>query len=346
MSEDEFGTRLREQDGKTWDSWPAEVTVDRDISVQKVRAFVHSAKSRVPCRLPAGISIDDPVKTILRNLDLLIGDRPTNAALLLFGSNPQRVFRSASIRAGYFRNNDDFDLFPECPGTLFEQLEPALRQIQEAYPVRVTFPSGGDVLRRAETPAFPSGALREAVVNALIHRDYTCFGSEIEVKMFADSVWIANPGGLMPHVTLEELSIKPHTSERRNPLLAKICYMDHLVEQYGTGTTRIFDECRRGGFPPPEFVNTGSGFRVTLRRQVATQVDLPPEKLHARQQLAMRHVAVNGSITPAEYQRLTGVSDRTTSRELSQLVKGGLLERKGKRHDLRYSRPARVSDIP
>jgi len=347
MSEDEVAVRLRVQTGKTWDEEPADATIERDISLSKVHAFIRSAKELKPCRLPKDISVRHPLRVILRNLDLLAEGRPTNAAVLLFGKQPQRFYPSACIRAGFFRDNNDFDMFPDCGGTIFEQIEHVIQQVESSYPTRMTFPSEVRKLtdRRKETPAFPPAALREAIVNAAIHRQYLHPGMEIEVKMFPDFIWVSNPGGLPPDVTLAALKVKPHTSSRRNPLIAKICYMNHVVERYGTGTTRMIDECRKGEYPPPEFNDTGGTFQVTLRRQIITQpsVSAVVGEPDSRQHMAMQHVATHGSITPAEYQRLLEVSDRTASRELANLVKAGLLERKGKREGLRYVLKRKVS---
>lgn len=340
MSEDEVAVRLRAQTGKTWDEEPADATIERDISVSKVRAFIRSAKELKPCRLPKQISARHPLPVILRNLDLLADACPTNAAILLFGKQPQRFYPSACIRAGFFRDNNDFDMFPDCGGTIFEQIEHVIQQVESSYPIRMTFPSEVRKLtdRRKETPAFPPAALREAVVNAAIHRDYMHPGMEIEVKMFPDFIWVSNPGGLPPDVTLAALKIKPHISSRRNPLIAKICFMNHLVERYGTGTTRMIDECREGGFPMPEFNDTGGTFQVTLRRQVIAQqvADVLASEWNSRQQAALQHVAAHGSLTPVDYQKLTGVSDRSARRDLKQLVNAGLLKREGTREGLRY----------
>lgn len=124
----------------------------------------------------------------------------------------------------YFRSNDDSTAYPDCTGTLFEQIHTTRRQIESANPPALTVgvvmsspapPSGLDGATQRERAPYPAAALREAVTNAVVHRDYLRAGAEVAVKRFADRLVIANPGGLLPGVTSEALRRSPHRSERR-----------------------------------------------------------------------------------------------------------------------------------
>lgn len=163
----------------------------------------------------------------------------------------------------YFRTINDFTAYPDCTGTVFEQIEAALRQVESANPPTMSFrvsgraASGVGVAERSmrtETMPYPVLALREAITNAVVHRDYMRPGAEVEVKMFADRLVVSNPGGLLPGVTIEALRQSPHRSERRNPLVAATLFADYWVERYGTGTTRMIELCRAAGLPEPEFM--------------------------------------------------------------------------------------------
>jgi ATP-dependent DNA helicase RecG len=251
---------------------------------------------------------------------------------LLFGRNPQRYIRGACIRAGFFRDVNDFDQFPDCAGSLFAQIEAALRHIAGVYPTRLTFPSsvreGRD--RRRETESYPAVAVLEALVNAAVHRDYERPGVEIEVKMYPDHISVWNPGGLLPGMTLKDLTAAPHASARRNPLIAQVAFIDHWVERYGTGTTRMIEACRAGGLPDPEFSERSGGFQVVLRRDIWTNDRLASLGLNARQITAVMRLKTRGIISNADYQRTVGVSRRTAANDLRRLVAAGVFLREGR----------------
>lgn len=341
MAEEEAAERLVAQAGRTWDALPADATLETDINPEAVRAFVRRASGREHPRLPSGVRETDPIDVILGNLDLLAADgRPTHAAVLLFGRRPQRFVRAAVVRMAYFRSNDDFTAYPDCEGTLFEQIDAALRQIESANPPTLavgTTPSssgGLDGASRRERVPYPAAALREAVTNALVHRDYLRAGAEVEVKMFADRLVIANPGGLLPGVTLEALRRAPHRSERRNPLVAATLFTAYLVERYGTGTTRIIEACRTAGLPEPEFEADAGAFSITLRRVISAAERWAGAGLTPRQLAALEvldDAGPSGRLTNAEYQQRFGVSRETAKRELDALTRLGALSRVGTR---------------
>jgi ATP-dependent DNA helicase RecG len=115
----ELQSFILQQTGQTWDSLPAAATLD-DIDPEKVLAFIRSAHSRDQQRLPDGIRETDPVELNLDKLELLKNSKPTNAAMLLFGREPQRLCRHARTRVFYFRDINDFDEYPACTGTVGE----------------------------------------------------------------------------------------------------------------------------------------------------------------------------------------------------------------------------------
>lgn len=324
-----------------------------------MRVFVRRAAGREHPRLPSGVRDTDPVDVLLGNLDLLAPDgRPTNAAVLLFGRRPQRHMRAVVVRMAYFRSNDDFTAYPDCAGTLFEQIDAALRQVESANPpalavgavpvgAETSAPGGVERAARRERAPYPAAALREAVVNAVVHRDYLRAGAEVEVKMFADRLVVSNPGGLLPGVTLEAPRRSPHRSEWRNPLVAATLFTDYLVERYGTGTTRIIEACRAAGLPEPAFEADAGAFSVTLRRVVRAVERWAGAGLSERQLAALAFLddaGPPGRLTNAEYQRTFGVSRPTAKRELDVLTRAGALSRVGTRgagvHYVLADRPA------
>lgn len=329
--------------GKTWDALPADATVEDDIDESRVRAFVRSAQSKERSRLPEAVRETSPVGLILEHLELLADDHPTNASILLFGKDPQRFFSSAKIKCLFFHSINKIDDYPECTGGLLEQLGSAMRHVASAYPTRVTFGAATeeakteiDRTRRREAPSFAERAILEALANALVHRDYTRLGAEIEVKMYPDRIMILSPGGLLPNVRIEDLTKDPHRSERRNPLIARVCYYDYVVERYGTGTLRMIEACREAGLPAPIFGASEGEFRVELPRERFAESQLTAMGLSERQMIAVRHVKERGTISNREYRELVSVSARQATLDLGALEESGVLVRRGAGRSARY----------
>lgn len=323
---DELPRFLMRRTGSTWDVLPAEADLDT-INPEHLHRFIRAAGSRLPLA-DAG---EDP-RQLLRKLDLLVDSAPTRAAILLFGNHPQAVSFAAHVRMGRFKN--DITILDETAlkGTLFDQLDAVMGRFRQYLQVRYKIPSeagareGLEMTQRREIWEYPLEALREAVVNALIHRDYLSLGN-IEIRVYDDEVVITSPGELPPGVRLEELKLPQHTSIQRNPLLAQTFYYAGLVERWGTGTARLTQACREHGLPEPEFTATADRFTVTFSRNPYTEERLRAMGLTDRQVLIMRYAAGKGGIDNAEAQELTGVSDRTALRELNALTKKGLLKR-------------------
>jgi ATP-dependent DNA helicase RecG len=163
--------------GQSWDGVPTDMSVEDAIDPAKVSAFIRSAHARDNPRLPEGIREQDPVEMNLEKLNLLRRGRPTNAALLLFGKDPQRLCRHARTRVFFFRDINDFTEYPECTGTVGEQIDAVMRALAFANPARITFPGSpeGDSVaertKRHESTAYPELALKEAITNAVVHRE-------------------------------------------------------------------------------------------------------------------------------------------------------------------------------
>lgn len=119
-------------------------------------------------------------------------------------------------------------------------------------------------LQRHEVWEFPYDAVREAVLNALIHRDYTSVG-RVQIRVYNDRLVISNPGGLPENLTVSDL-VKEHNSFPRNPAVAQTVYYTRLIEKWGTGTLRMRNACRAEGAPDPEFEARPKEFIVTLRK--------------------------------------------------------------------------------
>jgi len=233
------------------------------------------------------------------------------------------------VRIGIFRGNQILDSH-DFKGTLWEQLAGAMERFRQVLKVRFEIKveeATLEGLQRKEVWEYPLEALREALINALIHRDYT-IPADIQIKIHEDRLEIWNAGELPLPLRPDDLR-GPHRSVLRNPLIAQAFYFAGLIERWGTGTTRIIELCRQQGLPEPEFQHQQGGFLVTFAKDPYTPERLRAMGLNERQVQAVLYVKERGSITNKEYQQLTGVSKRTASDELSELVEKGVLIKTG-----------------
>ena len=171
-------------------------------------------------------------------------------------------------------------------------------------------------------------AIREGIINAICHRDYG-ETSNVQVRIFDDRLEIWSPGKLPPGITVDKLRGE-HESIPPNPLIARPFFLSGYIENWGTGTNRIIRECAEYGLPEPEFRETGTSFVITFRKDILSEEYLKHIGLNTNQVKAVMHLKVNKEITNKEYQELNGVSRSTASRELSALVKRGIVERHGR----------------
>ena len=160
-----------------------------------------------------------------------------------------------------------------------------------------------------------------------IHRDYMD-SAETQIKIYDDHIWFRNPGGLPEGITIEDLK-REHASRPRNRLIAMSFYYAGLIERWGTGTKRMVDLCREQGLLEPEFKEESGGFSVIFWKDIYNKGYLRKLSLNERQIKAVLYVKESGKITNKEYQKVCGVSERTASRDLSDLVSKKIFEQKG-----------------
>ncbi|CDN32630.1 ATP-dependent DNA helicase [Mucinivorans hirudinis] len=184
---------------------------------------------------------------------------------------------------------------------------------------------------RVETLEIPEKALRETIINALIHRDYAS-AAAISLRVFDSKIVIWNDGELNK-ISIADLK-KPHDSYPRNPLLAKVFFMSGYIEAWGRGIKTIVDETVKSGLPEPEFVARQNGLEVNYQRNPMRLSEKgletsPKVELSVRQQKAMDYVKVHGSISNKIYQEINNVSKPTATRDLAEMVTSQLLEPQG-----------------
>ncbi|HSG40429.1 MAG TPA: ATP-binding protein [Thermoanaerobaculia bacterium] len=295
-----------------------------NLSRKRIDWFLETARRERGFRLRAST----PTKALLTHLNLLTDRKPTNAAVLLFGANPQRFHRAAETKCVHCHGTEYRRPFADLKvygGDLFEQADEArdfiLAKLRRAIGTRaagITAPA---------TYELPPEAVSEAVVNAIVHRDYHSNGS-VEIRLFADRLEIWNPGALPGTLTLESLRDN-HPSVPTNPLLAESLYLARYVERVGSGTQAMIELCREAGLPEPDFEQRQGFFVVTLWRDWLTGDALVGFDLNDRQLQAINYLKTHRVLTNSAYQAEFAASKRTASRDLEELVAKGLLEKVG-----------------
>jgi ATP-dependent DNA helicase RecG len=187
------------------------------------------------------------------------------------------------------------------------------------------------VFERKDEPLFPIAALREALLNAFAHRDYSIAGGSVHVAVYSDRVEITNPGALPPGLTIDDLKGN-HSSIPRNPLIADILYKRGLVETWGRGTSLIVRLCRDAGHPEPVFFSMSGTFGVRLRssrpinRAGILGVELSPRRREILEVLGVRALSAAG----VRAGMVQPPAVRTVRADHSALKKAGLVESKGR----------------
>ncbi len=331
FSPDELAQHVLMRSGRSWDSLPSEWTVE-DVDLEALRRFARLAQARLPHFDPS-----NPEQS-LRNLNLLEGEQLKNAGVLLFGKQPQRLFPQAQVRIGIFRGTEILDSH-DFTGTLWDQLDGAMARFRQVLKVRfdiqVEEPSL-EGLQRKEIWEYPLEALREAVVNALIHRDYT-YPADIQIRLEGDRLEVWSPGELPPPLTPEAL-YGPHSSVLRNPLIAQAFYFAGVIERWGTGTTRIIRLCHEQGLPKPDFANWQGGVRVTFLQDPYTPERMRKMGLSERQTRIITILRSVQSASLGELHRFfRDISTKTLQRDLQALVEKGLVKASGEKKGRRYA---------
>ncbi len=267
------------------------------------------------------------------------GYRPTNAGVLLFGIQPERFVKSSEIIVARYVGREMSDAFvrEDIRGTLPDQIRRAEAFLVSNMKRGVRLVS----LEREERVEYPVKAVREAIVNAVAHRDYSIRGDEIRIFMFSDRIEFYSPGRLPGHVTVDNI-----VEERfsRNEVIVQVLADMGFIEHLGYGIDRMIKLMRDYGLPAPRFQETAGGFRVILYGHgeglVSEEIDRGRWShldLNQRQEKALTYLLEKGRITNREYQELCpDVSSETIRRDLADLVNKNVLLKIGRKRATYY----------
>ncbi|GAG70599.1 unnamed protein product, partial [marine sediment metagenome] len=294
---------------RDWDEYVEEKSSIEDINIETIKRFKEIAVKRLPF-----IKEDKDNLKFLEKLNLLEDGKIKRAGILLFGKNPKKFYTSAYIKIGKFLTNTDILSTDDVEGNLFEQVEKAIELLRVKYIISEIKFEG---IYRKEVLEYPEEALREAIINAIIHRNYV--GAHTQLKIYPDKLILWNEGILPKEIKIRDLK-KNHPSRPRNELLADVFFKAGLIEAWGRGTIKITDECKNTGLPEPEFREEFGGFSVYFYKDIYTEENLRKIGLNERQIRAVMYVKEKGEITNKEYQEIANTTKKTASRDLGNLV--------------------------
>ena len=309
-----------------------EATLD-DLDEERVKEYIERIRRARPnARFAADLPQMLKDLNVLREVDGVL--RPTLAGVLVFGQDPQHFEPQLVITflqyfgTGYekgprgerFMDNRKFE------GPLPQMIDDTVNYVIS----RLAKSSLIDGLFRRDIPEYPEEAVREAVVNAVAHRDYSHFvrGSYIQIRLFADRLEVHSPGGLYGKVTVDTLDDQSST---RNRVLMRILVDLHVIENRGSGIRSMVDAMRAASLGPPVFDDRRASFCVTFRsvslmgpQEVAWLNQFSALPLNDHQRVALVCLRLNDRITNSDYRRLNSVDVALATRELRGLVEAGL----------------------
>lgn len=245
LSGPELESFILRKRGASWDNMPLPSFTIDDIDDNLVKRFKTLASKKG--RIDASV-LDEPKDVLMEKLHLTNAGYYTNAAMLLFGKDPDRWQLGAYAKIGFFENDADLLYQDEIHGSLLEQVDKIMEIIHLKYmKAKITY----EGMQRIERYFVPDAALREALLNSLCHKQYeSCI--PIQISVYEDKLYIANCGKLPENWTVANLMSK-HASKPYNPGIANVFYLAGYIESWGRGIEKICNACQEDGSPQPEF---------------------------------------------------------------------------------------------
>ncbi|MDR0523704.1 MAG: winged helix-turn-helix transcriptional regulator [Candidatus Methanoplasma sp.] len=324
---DEFVLRAY---GRTWDSVPLPGVAADDLDPSAFRAFRRLALSRE--RLTKE-DLDVGDADLLKILRLVEGRFLTRAAVLLFHEDSERWIRGAYVKIAYFTDDAEIKYQDEVHGPLVTMPDRVLEVLFSKYFKGLISYEG---IQRVEDYPVAKGAIREAVINAIAHKNYSAC-APIQIRVYDDKVMVMNDWRLPEDWSLDDL-IGPHQSRPHNPLVADAFFKCGHTEAWGRGVERIRNACRAAKKPEPSYYMNPSNIILTLNVDkaylsrlrayglIGTNGDIYENESWVKILDAFRR---DGSMTIAGLSVMLGVSEKTAWRHLAAMREAGLIDREG-----------------
>ena len=341
MSSDEYNRMLFERlhSEQRWENQPAAGWTVGDLDVAEVRRTIAEAVRRGRLEEPPSGEPSD----LLRGLGLLRDGVLLRAAAVLFGRVERLEFEMPQcvLRIGRFRGTDRMEFLDnrQFNGNAFTLLANAERFLRDTLPIAGRFEP--DRLDRIDEPLYPPLATREALANALCHRDYSIGGGSVGVAVYDDRLEVTSSGSLHFGLTPEQL-FAPHPSRPWNPLIARTFYRRGVIEEWGSGTLKMAELASAAGLPVPEIEDVSGEVTVRFRHgqplpPAATRRSAPTER---RALIVALLDDAEGGLTRRDIHAQLGsqVSERQLRRALEELRRAGLIVSEGRGRAGRWKR--------
>lgn len=321
--------------GKTYDELPAEYATIDHINPDTVLNFV---KKSIHYNRIAIDAQNDDLLSVLKNLKLIDpGGKLKNAAILLFGKEPLQFFSSVSFRIGRFgENNHDLRFQDVVEGNIFEMPDKVIEILKAKYLISPISYKG---LQRIEKLEYPEDALREAILNAIIHKDYT--GVHIQLSVYDDKLILWNQGKFPNEISVSQLKEK-HPSIPRNKYVADVFFKAGYIEAWGRGIEKIINGFKINNLPEPIIEEVAGGVQITLFKQPNlisggndtlndTLNDTINDTINDRQKVILKIISSKHGITLPEIAIQIDVGIATVKRDIDFLKEKNIIKRIGSR---------------
>ena len=322
---------LRKQ-GKHWDSVPVPYVSVDDLDFL---SFEHFRKKAIKSkRLDANI-LEETFEQLLVKLHLSENNYLTRASVLLFHDTPDRFVTGAYVKIGYFKSDENLIFHDVISGNLFIQVEKTMDLLLTKYlKASIRY----ERIYRVEEYPYPEPALREALINAVVHKDYSS-GNPIQISVYDNKIMFWNEGQLPETWTIEKLKQK-HSSIPYNPDIASTFFRAGMIEAWGRGTIKILDECKKKGLPEPVFKYDAPGFLIEFGNKAENQTESISTESSGKgseksseksSEKIFELIKENSQITISELADKLNISTRAIEKQINKLKKENKLKRSGGR---------------
>lgn len=322
---EEFLLRKR---GATWDHSPFPAFKMKDVDDGIIDKFKELAaeKGRIEPKL-----LNEPKEVLLDKLRLVNGNYLTNAAMLLFSSNPDKYQLGSYIKVGYFETDADLLYQDEIHGPLLEQVDRAIDLIYTKY-MRAKIRYEG--IQRIERYFVPEEALREALLNAICHKQYQS-SIPIQISVYEDRLYVANIGSLPENWTLDNLMSK-HASKPYNPDIANVFYLAGFIESWGRGVEKICNVLKDDNLPLPEYTINPTDIMIKFTgpedriiRVAERFTDKFADKLSDREKQIIALIEADPGYTTTQMADKLSISRVAVGKHIKKLKEKQIIERVG-----------------
>jgi len=261
MTQEEIDYLTHKNNPQRWEALTNNDCTINDLDKTRIKEIARMGVAAG--RLTASANNDSAIN-ILKKLNLVRNEKLTNAAVILFCKKEEKHFLQSTLKLARFKGIDKSFFYDEKSiiANAFDLQDKAMDFLHFNLPVASEIVPGS--VTRLETPAIPYSVLREAITNALVHRDYSNPGGSMSIARYDDRIEISNIGSLPKGIVIKELA-KTHESVLRNPLIAHVFYVIGNIERWGRGTTEMIQNCKDAGNPIPIYSETSNSFSVTLK---------------------------------------------------------------------------------